>query len=151
MHTSATCMWRMHAHAVGTTHPPGHWAHWNEARFPAQLQQNPVMQALSRQRADAAAFDASRLVDFAERVRFAGPAAQLSPLVREAGRLVITDARLYFQPLHNATGDAPVRARELAHVAAVARRRSSLRPTGAGGFSVKWPFQVTATGCKHVQ
>ena len=39
-------------------------------------------QALSRQRAEAAAFDSSRLVDFAERVRCAGPAAQLSPLVR---------------------------------------------------------------------
>ncbi len=40
------------------------------------------VQALSRQRAEAAAFDSSRLVDFAERVRYAGPAAQLSPLVR---------------------------------------------------------------------
>jgi factor associated with neutral sphingomyelinase activation len=55
----------------------------------------------------------------------------ISAQVREAGRLLVTDARLYFQPLHNATGDAPVRAHELAHVAAVARRRSSLRPTGA--------------------
>ncbi len=64
-------------------------------------------------------------------MRWAGPAAQLGPLEREAGRLLVTDARLYFQPLHNVGGDAPVRVRALADVAAVARRRSSLRPTGA--------------------
>ena len=50
--------------------------------------------------------------------------------VREAGRLVITTQRLYFQPLHDVAGDMPVRVQPLAAVAAVARRRSSLRPTG---------------------
>lgn len=33
------------------------------------------------------------------------PAAQLSPLVREHGHLVVTDARIYFQPLHNVSGE----------------------------------------------
>ena len=50
--------------------------------------------------------------------------------VREAGRLVLTNARLYFQPLHTAAGGAPVLSHPLADVAAVARRRCSLRPTG---------------------
>lgn len=39
-------------------------------------------------RAEHAAFDASRLADFTERIHFNSPAVALSPLVREAGRLV---------------------------------------------------------------
>ncbi len=54
-----------------------------------------------------------------------------TPLVREAGTLVVTDARIYFQPLHDIAGDSPVRSHPLAAVAAVVRRRSSLRPLGA--------------------
>ncbi len=91
----------------------------------------PAMQALARERMAAAAFDTSRLVDFTERVQINLAATQLTPLVRESGRLVVTDRRLYFQPLHNVTGDSPVRVHALADVAAVARRRSSLKPTGA--------------------
>lgn len=88
------------------------------------------MQLLNQQRMEAAAFDTSRLVDFMERVLFSGAASQLTPLVCESGRLVITNLRIYFQPLHNVTGDSPVRVHALADVAAVARRRSSLKPTG---------------------
>jgi hypothetical protein len=58
------------------------------------------------------------------------PVAAVSVQVHEAGRLVITSQRLYFQPLHDVAGDMPVRVHPLAAIAAVARRRSSLRPTG---------------------
>ncbi len=58
-------------------------------------------------------------------------AAAASVQVHEAGRLVITSQRLYFQPLHDVAGEMPVRVHPLAAIAAVARRRSSLRPTGA--------------------
>jgi factor associated with neutral sphingomyelinase activation len=127
-------------------------------------------------------FDTSRLVEFSERLVWEGPALQLTPLMREPGRLAVTDSRVYFQPLHNIaggrtvarvcvcacvcracmhacvracvlgwhrpacacpcphqhapsrshiqTGDTPVRSHPLAAVAAVARRRSSLRPVG---------------------
>ena len=88
------------------------------------------MQSIAQSRAQEAVFDASRLSDFGERVQFDRPAEQLTPLVREAGRLVVTQQRLYFQPLHDIAGDAPVRSRDLATVAAVARRRSSLRHVG---------------------
>ena len=44
---------------------------------------------------------------------------------------MVTDARVYFQPLHDVGGDSPVRSHPLAAVAAVVRRRSSLRPLGA--------------------
>ena len=61
------------------------------------------------------------------------PAMLLTPLVREPGRVVVTDARLYFQPQHNVTGDAAVSSHPLPAVAAVARRRSSLRDVGRWG------------------
>ncbi len=44
---------------------------------------------------------------------------------------MVTDARVYFQPLHDVGGDSPVRSHPLAAVAAVVWRRSSLRPLGA--------------------
>lgn len=47
--------------------------------------------------------------------------------MRQPGRLLLTDQRLYFQPLHPISGDAAVRSHPLAGVAAAARRRSSLR------------------------
>lgn len=45
-----------------------------------------------------------RLVDFSERILYDTAAALLAPLVKEHGRLVVTDARVYFQPLNNVTG-----------------------------------------------
>jgi factor associated with neutral sphingomyelinase activation len=53
---------------------------------------------------DALVFDSSRLVDFREGAAWEGPVAQVTPLSREPGRLAVTGARLYFQPLHNVTG-----------------------------------------------
>jgi hypothetical protein len=44
---------------------------------------------------------------------------------------VITDARVYFQPAVDWRGEGTVRSHPLAHIAAVVRRRASLRPTGA--------------------
>jgi hypothetical protein len=55
------------------------------------------------------------------------PAAQVTLLLREPGRLVVTRGRLYFQPLHNLNADTPVRSRPLSAIAAVARRRHQLR------------------------
>ncbi len=53
--------------------------------------------------------------------------AQLTPLVRERGHLVITDTRLYFQPTHNVSG-ARARAAE-AQVAKVGTRELEWRVT----------------------
>ena len=94
------------------------------------LTASAALQVLAQQQAEAAVFDTSRLVDFTEAVQCTGLTVQLTPLVREAGCLAVTDACLYFQPLHNVTGDSPVRVFALSDVAAMARRRSSLKPTG---------------------
>ena len=88
------------------------------------------MQIGARQRASEAVFDNSRLIEFSEQIQHDAPAVQLTPLVQEGGRLVVTDQRLYFQPLHNVAGGNNVRSHPLAAVAAVAHRNSSLRPIG---------------------
>lgn len=76
-------------------------------------------------------FDAAHLRSPAlETVAIELPATSLTPLVREPGRVVVSDARLYFQPQHNITGDTPVLTHPLCAVAAVARRRNSLRDVG---------------------
>lgn len=58
----------------------------------------------------------------------------MTPLVREPGRLVITQSRLYFQPLYNLNNDSPVRSHPLTVLLAVARRRHSLRHIGVEVF-----------------
>ena len=81
-----------------------------------------------------APFDASRLVDFSEARQADLPAFLLTPLVREPGRLVVSDRHLYFQPLNDIAGNTPVRVNPLAGIAAVARRRSSLQHNGASAL-----------------
>lgn len=86
-----------------------------------------ALKEAARAREDAATFDVSRLADLADRLVLSTPAAQVTLLLREPGRLVVTRGRLYFQPLHNLNADTPVRSRPLSAVAAVARRRHQLR------------------------
>ncbi|GLI70367.1 hypothetical protein VaNZ11_015146 [Volvox africanus] len=107
-------------------------------------QRNAALEELSRQRMDCVSFDLSRLLDFGERVVWSGPVLALTPLVREQGHLAITPARVYFQPLHNIAGDSPVKSHPLAAIAAVARRRSSLRPVGLELFFIH-PGATTTT------
>lgn len=71
----------------------------------AGLRRLPLLDASVKAREDAAAFDTSRLVEFSERLLWEGPVLALSPLVREPGRLAVTDHRVYFQPLHNIAGE----------------------------------------------
>ncbi|GAX76319.1 hypothetical protein CEUSTIGMA_g3765.t1 [Chlamydomonas eustigma] len=87
-------------------------------------------------REESVSFDPSRLVEFDERMCWRGPAVQLTPLTRERGRLVVSDLRVYFQPLHNLTGGSPVRSHPLSAIAAVARQRSSLQPVGLEIFFI---------------
>lgn len=86
------------------------------------------------QQESAATFDVSRIADLSEYIVANCLAAQVTPLVREPGRLVVTQARLYFQPLHNLGEDSPVRSIPLTAVAGVARRTHALRPRGVELF-----------------
>jgi len=86
-----------------------------------------ALKEAARAREEAATFDVSRLSDLSDRPLLSLPAAQVTLLLREPGRLVVTRGRVYFQPLHNLNADTPVRSRPLSAVAAVARRRHQLR------------------------
>ena len=86
-----------------------------------------LMSAIIRPRLDAVAakFDLSLLVDFSERPLLQNPVEVelLQPLVRRPGCLMLTDARLYFQPAQlNNTGEAVAKYR-LRQLRAVHRRR----------------------------
>ena len=88
-----------------------------------------ALAAAAAERAAAAAFDPSRLVDFSERLALDLPARLLSPLVGEAGRFAMTDTRIYFEPLHLGAGGGP-RTAPLAGVVAAAPRRCSVADVG---------------------
>ncbi|KAK3270029.1 hypothetical protein CYMTET_21557 [Cymbomonas tetramitiformis] len=75
-------------------------------------------------------FDTSRLQDLSEKILQNFSAAQVTPLVREPGRFVVSSTRVYFQPIHNIGADSPVRNWQLATILAVTRRRHSLQPIG---------------------
>ncbi|KAH9320915.1 hypothetical protein KI387_015554, partial [Taxus chinensis] len=77
-----------------------------------------------------AQFDTTNLMDLSEKICLNVPSAQVTPLVREPGRLVITQTHLYFQPLFNLNDDNPVRSEPLSAIIAVARRRHALRQVG---------------------
>ena len=110
-----------------------------------------TLAAMRSRREDRARFDDDALADPSERnrVSFDAPAARMTPLVREPGRLVITDARVYFQPLAEISPvenpkaedvkDAKARKRRLEvcdarGVVAVARRTHATRPLGVEFF-----------------
>ena len=112
-----------------------------------------TLAAMRSRREDRARFDVDALADPSERnrVSFDAPAARMTPLVREPGRLVITDARVYFQPLAEISPvenpkptqreDAKPR-KQFSHfevcdargVVAVARRTHATRPLGVEFF-----------------
>ena len=73
------------------------------SRLPPAERRDALARAL-RERQEGLDFDLARLEDFGEAVRVSLPATLVTPLVREPGRLVITDRRLYFQRLYNARG-----------------------------------------------
>jgi factor associated with neutral sphingomyelinase activation len=81
----------------------------------------------------ASKFDASWIVDLREKIVFpdgkAIPAVQVSPLVEEAGSLMLTNQRLYFQPLHSVSAE-PVHKLSLSDVRRVCKRRYAMRQCG---------------------
>ncbi|CAI5497791.1 unnamed protein product [Closterium sp. Naga37s-1] len=97
--------------------------------LPYEQRDMEVARRLSLMEASAP-FDVSRLVDLSEHILLDCLASQVRPLVREPGRLVITQQRLYFQPLHAISSESPLRIFPLPLLLSAARRRHSLRPRG---------------------
>jgi len=69
-----------------------------------------------------------------ERVILEMPVMLVGALTKEPGKFVLSDQRLYFQPLHNISGGEPVMSVGLGDIAAVARRRSGLKELGVEMF-----------------
>eukprot|EP00210_Caulerpa_lentillifera_P008159 g7792.t1 len=89
----------------------------------------------SRERVQNFSFDSSRLVNFSESIVHEIAVTHLMPLVHEQGKLVITNARLYFQPMICVNeGFNLVSSHPLDAIAAVSRRRCSLKPCGLEVF-----------------
>ena len=94
-----------------------------------------ALETLRVAREDSAVFNRRNLTDpETESVCFEAPAAAICPLVREPGRLALTDRRIYFQPINDATGGCAARSHSLAGIGAVLRRRCALRQTGLEVF-----------------
>ena len=95
-----------------------------------------TLQALCAQQEVGVRFDVGYLRSPGDELVLAEQTARLiTPLVQEPGRLALTNRHLYFQPLHNWSGDAAVYSHPLAAIAAVVRRRSSgLRDVGLEVF-----------------
>jgi hypothetical protein len=99
---------------------------------------------LSRQREGNLRFDEKNLKLDGERSRFEAPAAKISPLVRRAGRVRVTDAHLYFQPLIVRDSKAKKNVANwvaLKDIVAVARRRYASRPVAVEVF-----YEVNTVG-----
>lgn len=94
------------------------------------IERDMVLYNTRAQKEAQAHFDTTSLVDLNEKISLDLPAAQVMPLVREPGRLVITQAHLYFQPLFNLNDDSPVRLQPLSSIISVAMRRHALRQIG---------------------
>ena len=97
-------------------------------------------------------FDVSNLVNFHEKMQLSGSVAALKvrPLTTHPGSLMVTDARVYFQPSQlNNVGDASVLHFELTKVRRIFRRRYLLRQVGLeflliDGASHLFVFDTTA-------
>ncbi|XP_057822900.2 uncharacterized protein LOC131035250 [Cryptomeria japonica] len=94
------------------------------------MERDMILYNTRAQKEARAQFDTTNLVDLSEKIFLDVPSAQVTPLVREAGRLIITQTRLYFQPMFNLNDDNPVRSEPLSAIIAVARRRHALRQVG---------------------
>jgi len=94
-----------------------------------------ALETLRVAREDSAVFNRRHLTDpETESVCFEANAAAICPLVREPGILALTDRRIYFQPVNDATGGCAARSQSLAGIGAVLRRRCALRQTGLEVF-----------------
>ena len=85
--------------------------------------------ALIEERERAILFNNTWLVNLSEKAQLQLTGMRVTPLVNNPGRILLTDARLYFQPL-NDVGARPVDKYELSNVTQVLTRRHALRHVG---------------------
>ncbi|XP_032667733.1 protein FAN-like isoform X2 [Odontomachus brunneus] len=94
--------------------------------------------AIVHSRQSGVSFDMSWLEDLYEQVVLETQANQVLPLVINPGRVLLTTARLYFQPYNN-TDQYPVLKIQLKDIQSIIKRRFILRQVG---LEIKWIRQV---------
>ncbi|XP_032667732.1 protein FAN-like isoform X1 [Odontomachus brunneus] len=104
----------------------------------ANAEQNAMIMAIVHSRQSGVSFDMSWLEDLYEQVVLETQANQVLPLVINPGRVLLTTARLYFQPYNN-TDQYPVLKIQLKDIQSIIKRRFILRQVG---LEIKWIRQV---------
>ena len=85
-------------------------------------------------------FDIGCLVDPAcEKILVEKKAMLVSRLTKERGIFVLTDARIYFQPLHNISAGDRVKSHPISEIVTYAERRSGLKDVGVEIFFASVP------------
>lgn len=103
------------------------------SRMQSAAEQETMLQEFLLQREAASKFQLSHIrsvsTESNEQV-FNVTALSISPLVREPVHFVVTAQRLYVQPVHIVGGFSAVKSHPLSSIAAIARRRSTLKDVG---------------------
>eukprot|EP01104_Vermistella_antarctica_P008506 TRINITY_DN212_c0_g5_i5.p1 TRINITY_DN212_c0_g5~~TRINITY_DN212_c0_g5_i5.p1 ORF type:complete len:1247 (-),score=410.29 TRINITY_DN212_c0_g5_i5:2155-5895(-) len=98
------------------------------ARLPI-MERETRIRHITEQRERMITFDPGALVKFSERRLKECFADRVSPFASNAGRIVVTNSRLYFQPFNNVDAVA-VTKYNFAHIVRLVKRRHMLRSTG---------------------
>lgn len=88
-----------------------------------------ILAAIAKEHQDHECFDSSWLEDLNEKILIRSSASQITPLVSNPGRVVLTNSVIYFQPFNNVEAQ-PVKKFRLSGVLKVANRRYLLRQVG---------------------
>ncbi|KAF2078283.1 hypothetical protein CYY_000375 [Polysphondylium violaceum] len=94
-----------------------------------KTQHENIIKSLIEDRENKHQFDLSLLVDLNEKSILELKCSKISPLVENPGRLLLTNARLYFQPMNNIEGKI-FSHHNLESITRVQKRRHSLREIG---------------------
>jgi factor associated with neutral sphingomyelinase activation len=78
-------------------------------------------------------FDPSWMVDHSERPELESTAVKVQPLANNPGRVMLTNKRLYFQPMNNISAN-PVERFALSSITSLSKRRHHLRDVGVEIF-----------------
>ncbi|KAM9976678.1 hypothetical protein ACTFIR_010522 [Dictyostelium discoideum] len=94
-----------------------------------KIQRDELIKQMVEDRENKIFFDITQLVDMNERNILELKCSKISPLVENPGRLLITNARLYFQPMNNIEENR-LKNYSLQSIIRVLQRRHSLREIG---------------------
>ena len=106
---------------------------WSIAKNSTAYEPDDKVRRVLEEREGRVSFDMTWMESLDERMLFETLANKISPLVSNAGRLVVTNKMIYFQPLNNVSA-TPVEKIALRDCIRVIKRRHELRPLGIEVF-----------------